>query len=366
MEMPLKKPRETPLPAETFQETFQMLYTVELEAQPVRVGFAVPTKQAPILLHPPLPPAMHTSGIREDLASHEQLQGSAGDTAQSNGDVHIATMQYKDSHGNADSHEDFCADFTHNDSAVDSAVVPVAGERMNPAFISGMTMDGEDSDATKEAAMNGAQADQAMVDNAAMIGAEATSVAATAGIPIKVALADTESAAAANADSADVSGADARAEVAETGDMQLRVPDAASFPEPVCPGTIPVVGAAIMRDGKILCARRPFDKNLGGKWEFPGGKVKPGETYREALAREIREELGCEVEVGDQVCTTLNTYRFGTISLVTFRCTLKPGEEPKRLEHLKLRWMDPLDMPSLDWAPADCEAVDLISIESQG
>ena len=66
------------------------------------------------------------------------------------------------------------------------------------------------------------------------------------------------------------------------------------------------------------------------------------------------------------MCTTLNTYRFGTISLVTFRCTLKPGEEPKRLEHLKLRWMDPLDMPSLDWAPADCEAVDLISIESQG
>lgn len=359
--MPLKTPRETPLPT----QTFQMLYTVELEAQPVRVGFAVPTKQAPILLRPPLPPTMHTAGIREDSASHEQLRMSVGDTAQSNGDVHIATMQYIDSHGNADSHKDSHADFTHNDSAVDSAVVPVAGERMNPAFISGVTMGGEDSDATKEAAMNGAQADQTMVDNAAVIGAEATSVAAMAGIPIKVALADTESAAA-NADSADVSGADARAEAAEMGDVQLRVPDAASFPEPVCPGTIPVVGAAIMRDGKILCARRPFDKNLGGKWEFPGGKVKPGETYREALAREIREELGCEVEVGDQVCTTLNTYRFGTISLVTFRCTLKPGEEPKRLEHLKLRWMDPLDMPSLDWAPADCEAVDLISIESQG
>lgn len=352
------------MPAAT--ETFQMLYTVELEAQPVRVGFSVPTKQVPGMLHPPLPPDMRTAGIREDSASHEQLRGSIGDTAQSNGDVHVATMQYKDSHDNADSHKDSYADFMHNDSTVDSAVVPTTGGCMNPTSVSGVTTGSDDSDATKEAAMNGAQADRAMVDNAAMIGAEATSVAATAGIPIKVALADTEAAARANADSVDASESNAHAEVAMAGDVQLRVPDAASFPEPVCPGTIPVVGAAIMRDGKILCARRPFDKNLGGKWEFPGGKVKPGETYREALAREIREELGCEVEVGDQVCTTLNTYRFGTISLVTFRCTLKPGEEPQRLEHLKLRWMDPLDMPSLDWAPADCEAVDLISIESQG
>lgn len=141
---------------------------------------------------------------------------------------------------------------------------------------------------------------------------------------------------------------------------------AASSPaeEDDAPRVIRVSGAAILRDGKILCARRPEGKNLAGKWEFPGGKLEPGEDHREALAREIREELGCEVEVGDQICTTQNDYEFGVVELVTFWCTLKPGEEPKRIEHAELRWMDPEDMPSLDWAPADWEAVDLISVKS--
>lgn len=141
---------------------------------------------------------------------------------------------------------------------------------------------------------------------------------------------------------------------------------AASSPaeEDDAPRVIRVSGAAILRDGKILCARRPEGKNLAGKWEFPGGKLEPGEDHREALAREIREELGCEVEVGDQICTTQNDYEFGVVELVTFWCTLKPGEEPKRIEHAGLRWMDPEDMPSLDWAPADWEAVDLISVKS--
>lgn len=356
----------------------QRLYTVELEAQPVRVGLVVPatgrgvarsggvrSAGAPSAYAPSAGAArrsMLASGaLRPPLPPAGDIPGTPGagaqpfDTAQSNGDVQVATMQGKGPHGNAGSEAECGAD-----PAVALSALAIRG---------GATGGRAHGTMTKEAAMNGAQADQTMVGNAAMIGVEATSVAATAGIPLKVSVAGVPDAAEPSAAPASVPGESPQTVPAVASEAvregRLRVPDAASFPEPVYPGTIPVVGAAIMRDGKILCARRPFDKNLGGKWEFPGGKVKPGETYREALAREIREELGCEITVGDQVCTTLNTYRFGTISLVTFRCTLKPGEEPKRLEHLKLRWMDPLDMPSLDWAPADYEAVDLISIESQ-
>ena len=87
---------------------------------------------------------------------------------------------------------------------------------------------------------------------------------------------------------------------------------------------IDVVGAAIVRDGKVLCARRGNGKSLAGYWEFPGGKVRPGESRREALRREIEEELLCEVTIADEVCTSIQR-------------------------------------PSLDWAPADVEAVQLIS-----
>ena len=68
---------------------------------------------------------------------------------------------------------------------------------------------------------------------------------------------------------------------------------------------INVVGAAIVRNGKVLCAQRGEGKSLAGFWEFPGGKIEPHETAREALHREIEEELLCEVEVADEVCILL-------------------------------------------------------------
>ena len=67
---------------------------------------------------------------------------------------------------------------------------------------------------------------------------------------------------------------------------------------------INVVGAVIVRDGLILCAQRGPGGNLAGMWEFPGGKIEPGESPRDALVREIDEELRCEVVVGDEVTTT--------------------------------------------------------------
>ena len=85
---------------------------------------------------------------------------------------------------------------------------------------------------------------------------------------------------------------------------------------------IHVVGAVIIEDDKILCAQRGPSKSLPLKWEFPGGKIEAGETPQEALSREIKEEMQCKVEIGDQVEHTVYEYDFGIVHLTTFYCKL--------------------------------------------
>ena len=108
---------------------------------------------------------------------------------------------------------------------------------------------------------------------------------------------------------------------------------------------INVVGAAIVRNGKVLCAQRGEGKSLAGFWEFPGGKIEPHETAREALHREV--------------CTSSYDYDFGTVVLTSFVCHLLNGT-PRLTEHHEIRWLSPDEMLTLDWAPADREAVQLI------
>lgn len=122
---------------------------------------------------------------------------------------------------------------------------------------------------------------------------------------------------------------------------------------------INVVGAVIEREGLILCAQRGQDSALGGMWEFPGGKIEAGETPREALEREIAEELHCEVEVGAEVTTTAHEYDFGVVKLTTFYCELVAGE-PNLTEHAEVLWLEPRELGTLVWAPADIPAVDII------
>ncbi|MFS2279194.1 (deoxy)nucleoside triphosphate pyrophosphohydrolase [Microbacterium sp. OR21] len=122
---------------------------------------------------------------------------------------------------------------------------------------------------------------------------------------------------------------------------------------------IKVVGAVVVRDGAVLCAQRGPLGSLPGSWEFPGGKIEPGETARHALEREIREELGCTVDVGAPLTTTTHAYDFGEVTLTTFWCTLKSGA-PKLTEHADVRWLPARDLESLDWAPADIPAVRII------
>jgi 8-oxo-dGTP diphosphatase len=122
---------------------------------------------------------------------------------------------------------------------------------------------------------------------------------------------------------------------------------------------IDVVGAVIRRDGLILCAQRGPSGSLPGMWEFPGGKIEPGETPRQALEREIVEELDCRVSVGKQVASTSYMYDFGTVKLTTFYCELLEGI-PILLEHESVVWLAPSALRTLDWAPADIPAVDAI------
>ncbi|MCX6431391.1 MAG: (deoxy)nucleoside triphosphate pyrophosphohydrolase [Actinobacteria bacterium] len=125
------------------------------------------------------------------------------------------------------------------------------------------------------------------------------------------------------------------------------------------PKRIHVVGAVITRDGLVMCAQRGDDGNLPGLWEFPGGKIEPGESKQAALMREITEELGCTVEVGREVTTTTHEYEFGEVTLTTFYCRLVAGT-PKLTEHASIKWLRPDELESIPWAPADIPAIALI------
>lgn len=123
---------------------------------------------------------------------------------------------------------------------------------------------------------------------------------------------------------------------------------------------IDVVGAVIVDDGRVLCAQRGPDGTLAGLWEFPGGKIEEGEAPEDALTREIREELDCSISVGSKITTTAHEYDFGVVTLTTFYCELASGT-PHANEHAKIDWFTPKELASLDWAPADIPAVDIIS-----
>lgn len=125
-----------------------------------------------------------------------------------------------------------------------------------------------------------------------------------------------------------------------------------------------VVGEVIVSEGSILCARRGPGGFLAQKWEFPGGKIEAGETPREALEREIEEELCCTVQVVSEVTTTRHEDEFGIVNLSTFWCELVAGT-PQLTEHSAVEWLPPEELKSLDWAPADVPAVNLVRAESK-
>lgn len=126
------------------------------------------------------------------------------------------------------------------------------------------------------------------------------------------------------------------------------------MPENSPASPLPVVCALIEHAGRVLLAQRPAGKHLGGKWEFPGGKVEPGEAPAAALAREIHEELGCAVLVSRALPPCVHDYGTVRIELIPFVCTLQPGSPPPvAREHAAIAWVTPGELANHDLAPAD-------------
>ena len=120
---------------------------------------------------------------------------------------------------------------------------------------------------------------------------------------------------------------------------------------------IKVVGAVIENENnEILCALRSPDMSLPNMWEFPGGKVEKDENLKEAIEREIQEELDCKIEFSDTFNDNTHEYDNFIVNLITVKCKLVSGT-PTANEHSKLIWLKRENLDSLKWAPADIPAV---------
>jgi 8-oxo-dGTP diphosphatase len=113
-----------------------------------------------------------------------------------------------------------------------------------------------------------------------------------------------------------------------------------------------IVAAAIITDGRVLACERSAPAEVAGRWEFPGGKVEPGETDEQALARECVEELGVRVEVGARIGPDV-PLAHGRAVLRVFAVRLLDGEEPRALEHSAMRWLSADQLDTVHWLPAD-------------
>ena len=125
--------------------------------------------------------------------------------------------------------------------------------------------------------------------------------------------------------------------------------------------TVNVV-AAVIRDGrKIFATQRGYGDYKDG-WEFPGGKIEPGETPQQALAREIREELDIRIVVGEFLAGVEHDYPAFHLSMQCFWCTLVDGT-PVLKEHEAARWLNPEELDSVDWLSADRSVIPLVQKE---
>ena len=122
--------------------------------------------------------------------------------------------------------------------------------------------------------------------------------------------------------------------------------------------TINVVAAIICDSNKIFATQRGYGDYKDG-WEFPGGKIEPGETPQQALVREIKEELDSEIAVGDYLTTIEYDYPAFHLSMQCFWCTIVEGT-PVLKEHEAARWLDVESLGSVAWLPADLTIIELI------
>lgn len=126
--------------------------------------------------------------------------------------------------------------------------------------------------------------------------------------------------------------------------------------------TLEVVAAIITHNAQVFATQRGYGEFKDG-WEFPGGKMEPGETPQQALVREIREELDTEIEVGDLVETVEYDYPKFHLTMHCFLCSIRSGELVLK-EHEAARWLTKEELDSVDWLPADVKVVERLKNEA--
>jgi len=120
---------------------------------------------------------------------------------------------------------------------------------------------------------------------------------------------------------------------------------------------IEVSAALIFRDGRILITQRHADAHLGGLWEFPGGKREPDETFEQCLVREIREELGLEISVGELFEEVDHAYPEKSVRLKFFICKILSGE-PQPLDCAAVKWATKAELATFDFPAADARLLE--------
>lgn len=127
--------------------------------------------------------------------------------------------------------------------------------------------------------------------------------------------------------------------------------------------TVRVVAAVIRSEDKIFATARGYGE-FKGQWEFPGGKIEPGETPQEALVREIQEELDVKIEVGDLIDTIEYDSPSFHLSMDCFWCIVTDGEITLK-EAEDARWLSKDELYSVDWLPADTELIEKLVLSNK-
>jgi mutator protein MutT len=120
-----------------------------------------------------------------------------------------------------------------------------------------------------------------------------------------------------------------------------------------------VAAGVIWRDTEILIAKREAEGLLGGLWEFPGGKPEPGEPLQAAVVREVREELGIDVEPGDRIASVDHAYSHFEITLHAFNCCYRAGT-PKPLRCQEFAWAKPSELDRYAFPAANRRIVKML------
>ena len=128
---------------------------------------------------------------------------------------------------------------------------------------------------------------------------------------------------------------------------------------------VEVVGAIIKDGDRYLVGQRAANRAQGGLWEFMGGKIEPGETPEQALARECREELVLEIENEHIIDSVVHEYPEKAIRLTLISCSPKSGSIPKALEHQQIKWVTVSEMREMTFAAADSELIDKMFQEAR-